>query len=141
MIRALEEKDVDIVMDIWLKTNIKAHYFIGEKYFRDNFETVKNLYIPMSITYLYEENNIVKGFISIIDDNFIGALFVDENYQGNGIGKKLLEYIENKNEILSLAVYKDNINSVNFYKNRGFKIVKEQVSDDSGHLEYIMKNK
>ena len=40
---------------------------------------------------------------------------------------------------LNLAVYKENKKSVEFYINRGFKIIKEQVNEDSGHNEYIME--
>ena len=40
---------------------------------------------------------------------------------------------------LSLAVYKDNKRAVEFYNNRGFKVVKEQANEDSGFKEYIMQ--
>ena len=32
MIRELRKADVNIVADIWLDTNIKAHYFISAQY-------------------------------------------------------------------------------------------------------------
>ena len=40
---------------------------------------------------------------------------------------------------LQLAVYKENKKSVEFYINRGFKIIEEQINDDSKHVEYIME--
>ena len=89
MIRKLENNDVDRVMDIWLKSTVKAHDFIEKKYWEDNYNTVKNVYIPMAETYVYEKENI-KGFISIINNEFIGALFVDNDSQGQGIGKVLI---------------------------------------------------
>ena len=39
----------------------------------------------------------------------------------------------------SSAVYKDNKKSVEFYLKNGFTIIKEQLNDDSGYIEYIMK--
>lgn len=57
----------------------------------------------------------IKGFISIIDDSFIGALFVDNAYQGQGIGQSLINTAINQYKSLSLAVYKDNVNSIHFY--------------------------
>lgn len=72
-------------------------------------------------------------------NEFIGALFIDVDYQGLGIGKKLINYVINKYEKLNLAVYKDNKKSIEFYINRGFKIVNEQLNDDSGYKEYIME--
>lgn len=139
MIRNLNSADIDNVMDIWIKSTIKAHHFISKEYWQNNYNTVKNVYIPMSDTFVYEDNEGIKGFISIINNEFIGALFVDINFQGNGIGKKLIDYAMNKYKELELAVYKENETSVEFYINRGFKIVKEQINDDSGYSEYIMQ--
>lgn len=140
MIRNLKSSDIDNVMDIWIKSTIKAHNFISKEYWQNNCDTVKNVYIPMSDTFVYEDEEGIKGFISIINNEFIGALFVDIDFQGSGIGKKLINYVMDKYKELILAVYKENKASVEFYINRGFKIVKEQINDDSGHSEYIMRN-
>lgn len=39
----------------------------------------------MSKTYVYEENEKIKGFISMINEEFIGALFVGVEYQNQGL--------------------------------------------------------
>ncbi|MGL6105472.1 GNAT family N-acetyltransferase [Romboutsia sp.] len=75
-----------------------------------------------------------------MNNEFIGALFVDIDAQGKGIGKSLMDFVIDKYSKLNLAVYKDNANSVEFYKNRGFKIIQEQINEDSNHKEYIMEN-
>ena len=139
MIRKLENKDINIIMDIWLKSTIKAHNFIDENYWRKNYNNVKNIYIPISDTFVYEYNGRIKGFISIINNDFIGALFVDVNSQGMGIGSKLIDYAINIYENLSLSVYKDNENAFDFYKNKNFKILSEEVNKETKFLEYIMK--
>ena len=41
MIRKLLNGDIDRVADIWLKTNLKAHYFISNQYWKSNYELVK----------------------------------------------------------------------------------------------------
>ena len=140
MIRKLEKNDIDRVMNIWLKITVKAHNFIEKKYWQDNYDTVKNIYIPMADTYVYEKDEI-KGFISIINNEFIGALFVDNESQGQGIGKALIRYVQNKYGVLNLAVYKDNYKSVEFYKKVGFKIKSENINEDTNFPEYIMENK
>lgn len=140
MIRKLENNDIDRVMDIWLEGTVKAHSFISKRYWEDNYDTVRNIYIPMSDTYVYEDDNI-KGFISVINNEFIGALFVDNIYQGKGVGKALIEYVQNKYDDLNLAVYKDNHKSVEFYKKMGFTIKSENINEDTNFVEYIMGNK
>ncbi|MGL5695335.1 MAG: GNAT family N-acetyltransferase [Peptostreptococcaceae bacterium] len=82
----------------------------------------------MTETFVYEDKDGIKGFISIINNEFIGALFVATEYQGSGIGKELIDYAIDRYKNLNLAVYKGNKKSVQFYINRGFKIVKEQVN-------------
>ena len=139
MIRTLNEADIDKVMDIWMKSTIKAHDFISKEYWQNNYNTVKEVYIPMSETFVYKDVQGIKGFISVINNEFIGALFVDIDFQGNGIGKQLIDYAVSKYGKLQLAVYKENKKSVEFYINRGFKIIEEQINDDSKHVEYIME--
>ena len=139
MIRKLNEADIDKVMDIWMKSTIKAHDFISKEYWQNNYKTVKEVYIPMSETFVYKDVQGIKGFISVINNEFIGALFVDIDFQGNGIGKQLIDYAVSKYGKLQLAVYKENKKSVEFYINRGFKIIEEQINDDSKHVEYIME--
>lgn len=138
MIKNMVNKDLDRIMDIWLESTIKAHDFIPKEYWHNSYNIVKNVYIPMAKTFVYEDDKCIKGFISIINNEFIGALFVATDYQGSGIGKELINYAIDRYKKLNLAVYKDNKKSVEFYINRGFKIVKEQINEDSGYGEYIM---
>ena len=140
MIRKIENKDIDKIMNIWLTSTIKAHDFIPKEYWESNYNTVKDVYIPMSETFVYEDEEDIKGFISIINNEFIGALFVDTSYQGGGIGKQLINYVIYRYKKLNLAVYKENKKSVKFYLDRGFKIIQEQVNEDSGYEEYIMED-
>ena len=138
-IRILENKDIDKIMNIWLRSTIKAHDFIQKEYWEKNYNIVKDIYIPMAETFVFEDEECIKGFISIINNKFIGALFVDIDFQNSGIGKKLLNHVTDRYKNLNLAVYKENKKSVDFYINRGFKITKEQINEDSGHNEYIMQ--
>lgn len=139
MIKLLEERNVDSVMDIWLKTNISAHSFLPESYWKGNYDIVKNEYLPNSETFIFEEQNRIKGFVSIIDKSFIGAIFVLPKFQNIGIGKKLIDFCKERYTHLELACYKENHSSVKFYKNQGFTIVAEQNNEDSGHTKLIMR--
>jgi putative acetyltransferase len=138
MIKEFHQSEVDEVMHIWLDTTTAAHSFIPEKYWIGNYNIVKEQYLPLSKTFVYQEALTIKAFISIIENTFIGALFVAKEYQGQGIGLKLINHCKLQYSKLELAVYVKNIGAVNFYKRCGFKIQKEQVNEDSGFKEYVM---
>lgn len=121
MIRKLKEKDITKVMTIWTKGNFKAHDFIEKDYWLENFNQVKNEYLPKSETYVYEENNEIKGFISILENEYIGALFVKHDCLREGIGRRLLNYCKERYDYLNLNVYEKNINATLFYVAMGFK--------------------
>lgn len=139
MIRQLQNKDIDKIMGIWLESTIDAHKFISKEYWNENYNIVKDMYIPMSKTFVYEDNDDIRGFISVINNDFIGALFVEKNYQSQGIGKSLIDYAKNLYDNLSLAVYKENEKALEFYKKMGFKIISENINEDTNCVEYIMK--
>lgn len=140
MIREINDNEIDKVMKIWEESTIKAHNFIEESYWKENYNKVKDIYIPMAETFVYDDGIDIRGFISVIDNNFIGALFVDTNFQNLGIGSKLIDFAVERYKLLNLAVYKENEGAVNFYISKNFKIIKEQINEDSGFLEYIMSN-
>ena len=131
MIRQLQNKDIDKIMEIWLESTIDAHKFISKEYWNENYNIVKDMYIPMSKTFVYEDNDDIRGFISIINNDFIGALFVEKNYQSQGIGKSLIDYAKNLYDNLSLAVYKENEKALEFYKKMEFKIISENINEDT----------
>jgi putative acetyltransferase len=138
MICELRENEIDEVMELWLSVNIDAHDFIHKKYWLDNYDVVKKQYIPLAKTYVYKENDEIKGFISILEGSFIGALFVKADRQGQGIGRKLLDYSKRIYLKLELAVYVENIHAIAFYQKCDFKKIIEQNNESSGIKEYIM---
>lgn len=128
------EKDLDRVMEIWLKSNIEAHYFIDKSYWINNFIMVRNL-ISTSEVYIYEENNEILGFVGLVD-NYIAGIFVDSNYRNKGIGKELLDYIKNLKSELSLDVYEKNKKAYNFYIKNGFIIEEKSLDNENNQYEY-----
>ena len=66
MIRKLLNGDVDRVADIWLKTNLKAHYFISNRYWTSNYELVKEM-VSQSEVYVFEADKMIQGFVGLKD--------------------------------------------------------------------------
>ena len=68
---------------------------------------MREVYIPASETFVFEDSSGVLGFYSLLD-NQLAALFVDPAHQGKGFGKQLLDHAKCLRKALSLAVYKKN---------------------------------
>ena len=76
MIRKLLTGDIDRVADIWLKTNLKAHYFISNQYWTSNHELVKEM-VSQSEVYVFEEDKMIQGFVGL-NDEYIEGIFYDD---------------------------------------------------------------
>jgi putative acetyltransferase len=138
MIREFKQSDLDQALNIWLNASIKAHDFVPKEFWKSKIDDMRNIYFPMGETYIYEENGIIKGFVALCDD-LLAAIFVSPNVQGKGIGKQLMNKAKQIRKSLKLSVYKENKNSIEFYKKCGFNIVKEQTDEHTGHPELLME--
>jgi len=106
LIRKILKNDIDSVANIWLNTNIQAHWFIDEQYWKKNYELVKGMLLESEV-YVYVENSEVYGFIGVNDEHIEG-IFITNEVQSRGIGKSLLDFVKEKKERLHLNVYQKN---------------------------------
>ena len=136
MIRKLQKVDINRVADIWLKTNLKAHFFIPEQYWISNYEFVKEM-LSQAEVYVYEDDKMIQGFIGVSDE-YIEGIFVSDEMQSRGIGKILLDYIKDKKDRLQLKVYQKNVRAMSFYQREGFTIQSESMDEFTGEKEYVM---
>ena len=136
MIRELRKVDINKVVEIWLDTNIKTHYFISAQYWKSNFELVKELLLQATV-YVYEDKQEIQGFIGLSNE-YIEGIFVSNEMQSCGIGKLLLDYIKNKKIRLRLNVYQKNARALSFYQREGFDIQCEGLDEATGEKEYTM---
>lgn len=74
----------------------------------------------------------IAGFLTVTyanDLSTIGLIAVDQDFQGRGIGSKLIQAAEsfsNPNSILQVATQETNVNACKFYEGLGFKILKKE---------------
>ena len=94
MIRKREEKDNDEILNVWYQASSLAHPFLEADFVEKTKKDLRDVYIPNTETWVYEENNSVIGFISMIG-NEIGGLFVLPNKHFKGIGTRLVDFIRN----------------------------------------------
>ena len=64
---------------------------------------MRGIYIPSGETYVYEEEGIIKGFVSLYEDT-LAAILVYPNSQRTGIGKQLMRKAKEVRDNLNLSV-------------------------------------
>ena len=136
MIRKLRKADINKVADMWLDTNIKAHYFIPAQYWKRNFDLVKELLLQATV-YVYEDKQEIQGFVGLSDE-YIEGIFVSAEMQSQGIGKILLNYVKGKRNNLLLNVYQKNTRAISFYQREGFEIQYSGLDEVTGEKDYVM---
>lgn len=138
MIRRLHKSDIEKVAKLWLSSTKQAHPFIATNYWDENLSKVEDLLASKAQTYLYVDKHQIKGFISLLENGYIGALFVKPIYQSQKIGTKLLRYVLRNKTSASLKVYTQNEPAINFYRYHGFKIIQEGQDLSTQAHELIM---
>ena len=131
-------EDIDDIVELWYKVSIETHSFISDEYWERNKSMMKEEYLPMSETYIAQNNKKLLGFVSMIDE-YLAALFVRTEIQGMGIGSQLLDFVKEKRERIELKVYKKNDKSIRYYRNRRFEIISDSIDKGTGEIEFIME--
>ncbi|EPG9046947.1 N-acetyltransferase [Klebsiella aerogenes] len=138
MIQKWDATETGPLLELWLESTIYAHPFIAESYWRDSLEVVRDVYLPAAATWVWQDDDVLKGFVSVMDSRFVGALFVAPQAIRHGIGRALLDEVKQHYDWLSLEVYQKNVRAVNFYHAQGFRIEDCAWQDDTQHPTWIM---
>jgi len=124
--------DTEKLSGIWLDASLRAHPFIGRPRLLEQRPLIEDEYLPKSETWVACHAGEPVGFISLLG-SFIGAIFIEPNWQGQSVGRKLIAHaLERKGE-LSLEVYTRNEQAVRFYAALGFEEVSRRDVDDFGY--------
>ncbi len=137
MVSRFTEKNVSELMRIWLEENLSAHNFIPAQYFYDHFEMVRKA-LPQSELYVDTQDNKITGFVGITMKTYIAGIFVEKQFQNQGIGRALLNHCKGIYPKLELDVYAKNVNAVRFYERNHFYVAAETVQQETGEQEYRM---
>lgn len=136
-IRKYNENEINYIVELWCEVSKKAHNFIDDKYWEEKKEEMMKKYIPMSDTYVIEDDNKILGFISMVD-NYLAALFIDSNYHSKGYGNKLLNFVKERKDEIELKVYEKNKKAYEFYLRNGFILKDKLIDNDTGEKDYLM---
>jgi len=142
-IRNWTREDFSIVKNILLETWKNTYTFIREEDILTHFEKhysedrlIEILNDPFSKGIIAEVNSVPAGWLKLFEDLinkkfFVSSLYVLPEYQGFGLGKKLLNEAyriakEKHFPKVWLGVMKQNVKSLDWYKNLGFVFDEEE---------------
>ena len=123
MIRKREDKDNDEIMNVWYQASSLAHPFLDADFIEKTKKDLRDIYIPNTETWVYEDNDSVIGFISM-SGNEIGGLFVLPNRHCKGIGTQLVNFVKELHAELEVEVFEKNSIGRAFYEKYGFVQIK-----------------
>jgi putative acetyltransferase len=130
-IREYLEADLPGVMNAWEAASAQAHPFLPPEFAAEVREAIPKLYIPNAETWVAEYDGQVIGFVSLLG-NEIGAIFVDPQHQGKGLGLQLMNKARDIKGQLEVEVFSKNSIGREFYRKYGFTQVEEKVHEETG---------
>jgi len=132
MIRKYHSEDLEAVIDIWYASSSIAHPFLDPTFVEKLKSDMRSIYMPNAESWVYEEDNSIMGFISMLD-NEIGGLFVLPDKQSRGIGSSLVDFVSQSHSALEVEVFKKNSIGRAFYEKYGFKLQKQYFHEASSN--------
>jgi ribosomal protein S18 acetylase RimI-like enzyme len=143
ILRNWNKKDFPIVKKILLTTWKDTYSFIPEKDILSHFDKfygqdqlIEILIDPFSKGIVADLDSVPAGWMKLFEDHinkkiYVSSLYVLPNYQGFGLGKKMLNEAyqiarqKGFNKVW-LGVMKQNTKALEWYKNLGFIFVEEE---------------
>lgn len=119
------------IFSVWEKSVLATHDFLSQK----DFTEIKTLFHDydfevLEMFCLLVENTVV-GFIGIHQAK-IEMLFLDPEFIGKGLGRRLIEFAIFEKGAKLVDVNEQNINAKGFYENAGFQTYERTEKDDFG---------
>lgn len=136
-IRKYRNDDIEPVMATWRRANAAAHPFLTEGFVAQAEKEIREIYIPMTKTFVLEEEGKVIGFIALLG-NQIGGLFLDPSMHGKGYGRAMVDHAFALKGPLKVEVFRDNALGRPFYERYGFEFVEDELHEPSGQVNRKM---
>ncbi|MDX8338867.1 GNAT family N-acetyltransferase [Draconibacterium sp. IB214405] len=128
------------VLTIWEKSVLATHHFLTATDFEEIKELVNNINFHDFQVFCLTSKNRVLGFIGVADKK-VEMLFLDPEYFGQGLGRKLLDFAVKELKANKLDVNAQNVNALKFYQKYGFDIVERTDKDEQGRNYPLLRMK
>jgi len=137
-IRPYAEEDLAELLDVWYRASLIAHPFLTPEFFEAERREIAETWMPLAETIVYEADGCVVGFLALIG-NEVGAIFVDPDSQGRGIGRELMNAARASRQFLELDVFEANSIGRHFYDAYGFELVDRHLNEATGQPELRLR--
>jgi putative acetyltransferase len=139
-IKRYEEKFREQLLLVWEKSVLATHDFLSPEDFISIKELVHTIdFNAFDVYCLTCENNVV-GFLGVAERK-AEMLFIDPDYLGQGLGKKLMDFAFTTLNVINVDVNEQNSNAVKFYKKLGFETYERTEKDDQGKNYPLLRMK
>ncbi len=131
-IQKVNPKDYPELIEVWEASVRATHHFLEEADIDFYKPLILNTYFDaVELRCIKNSKDLILGFSGVADHN-LEMLFIHPDYRGKGIGKTLLEYSIEHQEVIKVDVNEDNKQAVGFYLKNGFAIVSRSELDPLG---------
>ncbi|WP_410012967.1 N-acetyltransferase [Sodalis sp. C49] len=134
MIRPFVPGDMPALLALWLDSTTRAHPFIRAGYWLESLPLVRDDYLPQARSWVAERDGVITGFISVMMEQFVGAVFVAPRYHRQGIGQALMTRVKQRYPVLTLEVYQLNRAACHFYYRQDFREIGKAFNAETGHM-------
>ena len=132
LIRQRIAADNPRLLDIWLRSVRATHHFLQAPDIDALLPQVRDLYLPaVEVWVAVDNDDHPLGFIGL-NECHVEMLFIDPELRGQGIGTRLLDFVRESRDPLSVDVNEQNPQAVGFYLHYGFVQTGRSPTDGEG---------
>lgn len=131
-IRSYCDTDLYACLAVWVKASWRGHSFLGVGTWLKQAWRLWRGQLQTAATWVYVQQGVVCGFISVHPRHQIAGLFVEPSRQGAGIGSRLVKYVHDVVELDHVDVYSLNLRARKFYERHGFQVTDICPADADG---------
>lgn len=128
------------ILTIWEKSVLATHDFLTPSDFKEIKDLVSGINFNDFQVFCLTKENLVLGFIGVADKK-IEMLFLDPQYFGQGLGRKLLNFAVRELNADKLDVNEQNTKALKFYQSFGFETFERTDKDDQGRNYPLLRMK
>lgn len=139
-IEAYREDFRDQLIDVWERSVLATHHFLTPVDFEEIKELVKSIDFNQLNVFCLTGQDRVLGFVGVLDRK-VEMLFLDPDFFGQGLGKKLLMFALTQLGADKIDVNEQNTRAVEFYQRSGFQTFEKTDTDDQGRNYPLLRMK